>query len=186
MPKRHTDPLPFQNRHTLLTINAEIRRAFSSFDYNLVSLVNHLSSTAFNRFSMSDFWLGVVFEIALFPLELNPEDTVAELLTIEACLPSRRSSSKAEISQTIQIFKITKAAQVATNTTDKKMTKREHANRSEKHFPLIFFSDLPWSILWLRKTNHCFRYKSLFWLRNVKWSIIDLPTSSTLSRAFGP
>ena len=92
---------------------------------------------------MSDFRLGVVFEIALFPLELNPEDTVAELLTIEACLPSRRSSSKAEISQTIQRFKITKAAQVATNTTDKKMTKRKHANRSEKHFPLVFFSDLP-------------------------------------------
>ena len=168
MQKRHTDPLPFKNRHTRLTINAEIRRAFLSLDYNLISLVTHLSSTAFNRFSMSDFWLGVVFEIALFPLELNPEDTVAELLTIEACLPSRRSSSKAEISQTIQRFKITKAAQVATNTTDKKMTKRKHANRSEKHFPLVFFSDLPWSIWWLRKSNHCCRYKSLFWLRNVQ------------------
>ena len=84
---------------------------------------------------MSEIWPGVVFEIALFPLELNPEDTVAELLTIEACLPSRRSSSKAEliraeISRTIQTFKITKAAQVAANTTDKKMTRREHANRS--------------------------------------------------------
>ena len=111
--------------------------------------MTHLSSTAFNRFSMSDFWLGVVFEIALFPLELNPEDTVAELLTIEpTCLPSRLSSSKAEIRRTIQRFKITKAAQVAANTTDKKMTKREHANSSEKHFPLGFFLDLPWSILW--------------------------------------
>ena len=40
-----------------------------------------------------------MFEIALFPLVPNPEDTVAlELLTVEgACLPSRRSSSKAEI-----------------------------------------------------------------------------------------
>ena len=110
--------------------------------------MTHLSSTA-NRFSMSDFWLGVVFEIALFPLELNPEHTVAELLTIEpTCLPSRLSSSKAEIRRTIQRFKITKAAQVAANTTDKKMTKREHANSSEKHFPLGFFLDLPWSILW--------------------------------------
>ena len=49
MPKRHTDPLPFKNRHTRLTINAEIRREFLSFDYNLISLVTHLSSTAFNR-----------------------------------------------------------------------------------------------------------------------------------------
>ena len=84
-----------------------------------------------------------MFEIALFPLELNPEDTVAELLTIGACLPSRRSSSKAEISQTIPRFKTSEAAQVAANTTDKKMIKREHANRSEKHFPLGLSLDLP-------------------------------------------
>ena len=45
-------------------------------------ILTHLSSTACNRFSMSDFWPGVVLEIALFTLvPPNPEETAAESLT---------------------------------------------------------------------------------------------------------
>ena len=145
--------------------------------------LTHLSSTAFNRFSMSDFWPGVVLEIALFALVPNAEDTVAELLAVEACLPCRRSSSKvwlnAEIRRSIWRMTTTKAAHVAANTTH---TSKCGDIMSDKHLPLGFFSDLPWFISRLRKSNHRFRTigNSSDW-GNENWSIIDL--STTISRA---
>ena len=145
----------FCNTANWLWSNPKIRGRFC-FDF-ISFFKTHLSSTAFNRFSTSDFWPGVVFEIALFSLVPNPEDTVAESLTVEAFLPSRRSSSKvslnAEIRRFIRTFKTTKATHVAAKTTPTKMTKCGD-NRSDKHFLLwSFFSDLPWSISRQQKSN---------------------------------
>ena len=147
--------------------------------------LTRLSSTAFNRFSTSDFWPGVVLEVALFALVPNAEGTVAELLAVEACLPSRRSSSKvslnAEIRRSIWRMTTTKAAHVAANT---KHTSKCGDTRSDKHFPLGFFSDLLWFISRRRKSNHRFRTigNSSGW-ENENWSIVDL--STTISRALG-
>ena len=147
--------------------------------------LTRLSSTAFNRFSMSDFWPGVVFEIALFALVSNAEDTVAEMLAVEACLPSRRSSSKVwlnvEIRRSIWRMTTTKAAHVAANTTH---TSKCGDTRSDKHFRLGFFSDLPWFISRLPKLNHRFLTigNSSGW-GNENCSIINLYT--TISRALG-
>ena len=132
---------------------------------------------------MSDFWPGVVLEVPLFPLAANPEETVTESLTVEAFLPSRRSSSKvslsAETRRSIWRMTTTKAAHVAANTTHKSKC---GDIRADKHFPLGFFSDLLWFIsIKTSKIKSPFLHVGNSSGRDSEnWSRIDL--STTISR----